>query len=229
MPPHFATERLKMLLFAVCMPVSAQAGGGDWDSGLATQARLQTEQLTPLVAGEQRHLRAFSASLELRERIRGGFHGGLIGGLPSIRWEADDSEESIRMGGRLLGLSLGGRHPEQGDLAFIWEGSYIWTDVGGSLGDGELDLSLRETASRAGLQWWPGGMGVTAGIARQRVSGEEVRSDGDAPRSRHLEWQSDVHGFLELGVNVDAGGWMSIRYSDRDPRGSITLTFGQQF
>lgn len=229
MPSHFATERLNMLLFVLCLTISTQAAGADWDSDLAYDARLKTERLEPTVAGDARQLRFFSASLQLRERIRGGFYGGLIGGLPSIRWDADDSEESIRMGGRMLGLSLGGRHPEEGALAFVWEGSLIWTEVGGSLGDGELDLSLRETATRAGLQWWPGNMGVTVGIARQRVSGEEFRSDGDQDRSRDLEWETDNHAFLELGVNANAGGRMFVRYADREPQGSITLVFGQTF
>ncbi|MDQ2070236.1 hypothetical protein [Natronospira bacteriovora] len=209
--------------------VEASGLDGPRESGLSYEARLQSERLLPLVEGSQRDFNLESASLHLRESVRGGLYGGLLGGLPSLRWRSEDSEDTVRVGGHLFGLSLGGRHPARSPLAMVWEGSYIWTEVGGSLGDGELDLSLRESSARLGVEWWPGTMGMTLGVARQRVSGEEFRSDGDTTRSRSLGWRSDDHAFLELGLDVGAGGWMSIRYLNREPRGTTLLIFGQQF
>lgn len=194
------------------------------------EVRFVSERAAATAAGEDRDLSLQSATIQLRESIGAGVYGGFYGGLPSIRWQAGDTQETPRMGGRQVGLLVGGRHPARSPVALVWEGEYRWSEVSGELGDeGTLQLDLRETLGQAGLQWRVDRFQVTAGLARRLLDGEETRNDSGQRQTRPLSWVPDNHAFLELNLGMDDGGWLAIRHADSDPGGSTTLIFGRRF
>jgi|GEM_PF-2550924 len=213
---------------ALSLTVSAQ--GWDEESTIHYEARLSSETLHPEVAGEARELDLQLASLQLREAVAYGIYGGLSGGFPSMRWQQPGREDSPRMGGWQLGVTLGGRHPRSSPLAFIWEAGYHWTQVSGDLaGDESLTLDLREGSGRAGLEWQQGNWAIAGGWSRRQWQGEE-RIDATARgASRNLRWRPDDHAFLETRLRLDDSGWLSLGITDSGEDGRITLGFGRSY
>ncbi|MCP1728018.1 hypothetical protein J2T60_002018 [Natronospira proteinivora] len=223
---------LKLLGVLLCLALVETAMARDWDGdwSLRYEARLSSETLHPTVAGEDRQLEQQIAGLHFQEVVAGGIYGGLSAGFPSIRWQQPGRDDSPRMGGWQLGLSLGGRHPHNSELAMVWEASYGWIQVSGDLAEDEsLSLDLRETSSRVGLDWQRDAWAITVGVTRRHWDGEE-RIDGDSRGpSRNLSWRPDDHAFIETRLRINDSGWLSLGLTNTGEDRRITLGFGRGY
>jgi len=216
------------LLPLLLVPGLLDAEMSDWS--LRYQASLSSETLRPDVSGETRRLDSQLASLHIQESLGPGLYGGIQFGLPSIRWHAPDESDSPRMGGWLLGFSLGGRHPQGSQLGLAWDVEYLWSEVNGSLAeDRELRLTLRESRARLGLSWQGRHAQLLAGVAWRDWDGEERIDTEQTGPTRRLGWSPDPHGFIEGRLALDRDGWMTVGWMDTADEGQLLLGFGRGF
>ncbi|MEA5445155.1 hypothetical protein VCB98_04880 [Gammaproteobacteria bacterium AB-CW1] len=199
------------------------------ERGVAYEARIESQTLRPTVADEARRFSLQSGVIELREGLTAGLWGDLRLGLPSMRFEAADTVETPRLGGHLLGFGLGGRHPTGSPLALRWNLDHDWMAVSGGLGEGDVEVDMRQGRAELGLDWQGRHLGIGIGVARHWLNGEETRRDEDGRSDRRLQWRPDSHAYLSLSLEIDDGGWVGVRHDAIEGGGATRLLFGRRF